>query len=124
MSRILLAIDQPEVGRAELRAMLLARQVGVSALDVIATRRAGAGIGTRTAFSQLRVDDGALSAMIGGQRHGLDGAAAIFALPQAWTVRDASAASLSVRLPGANRRRGRARSLPMTTRSAPQRRAW
>ena len=92
MSRILLAIDQPEVGRAELRAVLLAQQLGIDAIDVVATRRTGAGIGSRTACSRLRVDGGALSVVIGGERHCLEDAAGLGSLPHAWTVHEACAA--------------------------------
>lgn len=87
MSRILLAIDQPEFGRAEARAALLARQLGVTSFDVVATK--GAGIGRRTAFSHLRVDDHALFAMVDGRRRLLEET-----LQPAWTVRDGSSAHI------------------------------
>jgi len=94
MSKILLAIDQPEVGHAELRAILLVQQLGVNAIDVIATRRAGGGIGTRTASSRLRIDGGALSALIDGEQHCLEEVAAFGRPPHAWTMRDANAAGV------------------------------
>ncbi len=87
IGRILLAIQQAHPGRVEMRAALLAPELGIDAFDVLAVRRAGSGLRRGTAYSHVQVDGSGLRALVDGVARPIDPIAGRGDADDLWTVR-------------------------------------
>jgi nucleotide-binding universal stress UspA family protein len=86
IDRILLAIQGANAGRVEMRAALLAPELGIEAFDVLALKRSGSGVRSSTAYSHVQVDGGRLQALVDGQPRPLGMLADAGDLDQLWMV--------------------------------------
>lgn len=94
IDRILLAIRQAHPGRVEMRAALLAPELGIEAFDVLAVKPVAGGLRPATAFSHIQVAGGRPHAMAGGRRYCLDMRALSEELDRTWTIRRGHAAEV------------------------------
>jgi nucleotide-binding universal stress UspA family protein len=86
IDRILLAVHGTHPGRVEMRAALLAPELGIEAFDVLALKRTGSGLRPATAYSHVQVDGGRLHALVDGGARPLGMFAGAEELDKLWMV--------------------------------------